>query len=754
MYATFDHSQFRKGHDELLNGPKGFVQFELWNKSGGTKGSQCISSAQPTRIGKGEQMRSLSVAAVCGWIDSDGAQHDPIASLVILASPSEVLAKQVIDKDKYVETYKRFGMNPAIAHEIKMQRIGSSYGGKGKGRGRAMDPDEGRTDDKSFAALDDHGRIQIVSCTNSMILSRAHQFVQLCQQRKQDTGLPVLVWFDEAHRLGQDTKAHVQAELLMAEAEALTITMTASPARQDGTKILGFSDLAKEVRVKEVEKVVGPREDDPNLVNVHVNQHTITSFFQVSNVDVPWDYAWNNNCLCKINVDEVKVEISVTDDGEISSAEGLPLKVRSGNGGEEKEVRFLHELINEETLAVLSESTVRKAIGMAVRDPKVIKEALQLAVSRLRDRRAIAPGARMVVFGGNDRPDGSDNEHLMQIKRILQSVWRAYFPGTEARVMICTMKDESTQAAASVLDRLKEFEHGPYDVILLKQMASEGWDTKTTKVGVNLSPIRSYPFIIQTTMRVGTPWEFKPGHTMLTADWITIADPYQKLFSAWLHDAQGGPVTKKTEVVKVDELVREKGESPEKSNRSLEILGAEVGGTSFMGHAGVHLDVDPARIVAAIRRQFPELQTSLTDQQLWEMYQRGAFPNCNTGQPDAEDDLDDSLFEDVAEVCKAKVSEVQRLLKGYINEAVKAVKRGSLLGRQYGEAVSQLASYVVDEHNRRHPADQVPSRFSGITNGDVAKRFLATASSSAWDSIAERVVRQLHDRQAPAGAPF
>jgi hypothetical protein len=681
-------------------------------------------------------MRSLSVAAVCGWIDKDGVQHDPIASLVILASPSEVLARQVIDSEKYKNTYKRFAMNPLLAKEIRLQRISAS------------------SDGKSFEALDDHGRIQIVSCTNNMVLSRAEQFIKLCRKRKEETGLPALVWFDEAHRLGQDTKTHVQAELLMAEADALAITMTASPARKDGTKILGFSELAKEVKVREVEQVIGPREDDPNLVNVDVNQHTITSYFQVSNVDVPWDYAWNHNCLCKINIEEVDVKIAVTEDGEIASGDGAPFKVRTGVGKEEKEVNYLHELMNEDTLAVLNESLVRKAIGLGVRDPAVIKEVLKLAVARLRDRRAIAPAARMVIFGGNDKPDGSDNEHLMQIKRILGQVWRAYFPGSELRVMVCTMKDESTQAAASVLDRLKDFEHGPYDVILLKQMASEGWDTHTTKVGVNLSPIRSYPFIIQTTMRVGTPWEFKPGHTMLTADWITINDPYQRLFSAWLHDAQGGPVTKKTEVVKVDELVREKTEPPERIGRSLEIEGAEAGGTSFMGHAGAHLEIDPARIVAAIRRQFPELQVSLTDQQLWEMYQRGAFPNCGSDAPGADDDLDESAFDDVGETCREKVSDVQRLLKTYINDAVRAVKRGSLLGKAYGEAVSQLSGFVVDEHNRRHPADQVPSKFSGITNAEVAKRFLSTAASSAWDQIAERIVRQLHDRNAAVGVSF
>jgi hypothetical protein len=360
----------------------------------------------------------------------------------------------------------------------------------------------------------------------------------------------------------------------------------------------------------------------------------------------------------------------------------------------------------------------------------------------------------MVIFGGNDRPDGSDNEHLMQIKRILQSVWRSYFPGTEARVMVCTMKDESTQAAASVLDRLKDFEHGPYDVILLKQMASEGWDTHTTKVGVNLSPIRSYPFIIQTTMRVGTPWEFKPGHTMLTADWITINDPYQRMFTTWLHDKQGGPVTKKTEVVKIDESVRKKTEPPDRTGRTLEIKAAEAGGTSFMGHAGVHLEVDPARIVAAIRRQFPELQASLTDQQLWEMYQRGAFPNCDPNAPEAEEEIDESLFGDVGENCREKVSDVQRLLRENINEAMRRVKRGSLIGKPYGEAVSMLSGHVVDEHNRRHPSDRVPNKFSGITNEEIAKRFLATASSSSWEVVAERIVRQLHDRNAAVGAPF
>ena len=737
MYATFDHSQFRLGHDELLNGDKGFKKFELWVKSNGTLGKQSISSSQPTRIGKGEQMRSLAVAAVKGWIDKHGEQHDPIASLVILASPSETLAKQVIHKKKYRKTYERFGMDPGLASSVKMQRVTA------------------KTDSKSYQALDDHGRIQIISCTNSMILSRAEQFTDLCKARRSSTGLPVLVWFDEAHRLGQETKTHGLAELLTAEAQVLSITMTATPCRKDGGLILGFTDLVGDVKESVRKQVVGPNSDDPSLVDVNINRHVETRFFQKADIAVPWDYAWNNNCLCKINIGEVNIEVDVVADS-LSGDEGDLVKTAFDGARsvqKKKDLKFLHELYDKETGGIISEGLVRKIIGLAVRDEKVIRAAIRKALAFLVARREIAPASRMVVFGGNDRPDGSDNEHLMQIQRIIKSEWRSYFPGTEARAMVCTMKDESTASADSVNDRLEEFEDGPYDVILLKQMASEGWDTLTTKVGVNLSPIRSFPFIIQTTMRVGTPWEYKPGHLMVTADWVTINDPFQSLFGKWLHDSQG-PITRAVAVETIDTDIDEKGGGDGGSGQAVTIKDGIAGGTSFYGHSSTWLEVDSAQIVATIRRRFPELQTTMTDQLLWELYQRGAFPDCT---PDAEpqgDRFDDEAFQDDGVVCRQNVSEIQALLKDYVKDALRKC-RGERLNGSFGEAVSSLAGEVVDEHNRKHPRDAVPNKFSGITNPDVAKRFKATAASTAWHGVAQRIVRQLIDGQATASrGPF
>jgi hypothetical protein len=759
MYVTFDHSQFRLGHDELLNGPKGFKQFELWVKSNGVLGKQSISSSQPTRIGKGEQMRSLAVAAVRGWIDKHGEQHDPVASLVILASPSETLAKQVINKKKYRRTYERFGMDPALAVSVKMQRVTA------------------KTDAKSYEALDDHGRIQIISCTNSMILSRAGQFTELCQKRREATGLPVLVWFDEAHRLGQETKTHGLAELLTAEAQILSITMTATPSRKDGGLILGFTDLVDAVKESVRKQVVGTNADDPNLVDVNINRHVETRFFQRADIPVPWDYAWNNNCLCKINIGEVNIEVDVVadslsgDEGDLvrtafdgarsawgasqneSDEPGQEADSGAGDGEGKKSLKFLHELYNEKTGEIISEGLVRKIIGLAVRDEKVIRAAIRKALAFLVARRKIAPASRMVVFGGNDRPDGSDNEHLMQILRIIKSEWRAYFPGTDVRAMVCTMKDESTASADSVNDRLEEFEEGPYDVILLKQMASEGWDTLTTKVGVNLSPIRSFPFIIQTTMRVGTPWEYKPGHVMITADWVTINDPFQALFGKWLHDSQG-PITRSVAVETIDTDIDEKGSGPDTPGRTVTIKDGVAGGTSFYGHSSTWLEVDSSQIVATIRRRFPELQTTMTDQLLWELYQRGAFPDCTPGSEPEGDGFSDDAFQDEGATCRQCISEVQALLKEYVAAALRKC-RGERLNGSFGEAVSTLAGEVVDEHNRKHPRDAVPNKFSGVTNPDVAKRFLATAASTAWHGVAQRIIRQLLDRQAAASrSPF
>jgi superfamily II DNA or RNA helicase len=739
-FVVLNHSALRKGHHELLNGPKGFQQFEQWLASDGKTGKQAISSAQPTRIGKGEQMRSGAVCAVLGWVDADGNHHDPIASLVILASPSDHLASQVVKVDKLKGSFKRFGMDPRLMAECKVQRVTT------------------KTDNKSYEALDDHGRIKIISVTNDMMLSRYDHFTSLCRKRLQETGLPVLIWFDECQRLGDDTKMHARAELFMSDANALAITMTATPIRRDGGKILGFSRSTQVVSEKEIERIIGPNRDDPALNDVELLSNAEYWETQQADIEVSWSYAWENECLCQVNVEKIKVEAAVlleqiSDDEHDILAAAMDAAQQNNSA---KQLKLLSDFYDpSKEGGVTNEALVRRIINMAVRDERVIREACRAGIKKLKARRKLLPKTKMVIFGGNDRPDSSDNEHLEQIKRIMASEWNRYFPGQAFRPMVLTMKSQQG-ADSSVTERLDEFENGDYDVVLLKQMASEGWDTQCTKVGINLSPVRTYGFKIQSAMRVATPWEYDPqqlrmtpsggvagdgviNEKMLTADWVDIWDPYLIVFMKWLKSEM--PKQRRVETTRIDEYTKERKDGP-KVDTTVTIEEVESAGTTQFGEGG-DIDREASEIVLAIKTHYPEMQR-MPDSVIWSMYQRGAFQDCSPGAEPPP--VDDSAFEDQGKLVAEVISQVQLLIKGHVRAATRRLGAVKLNG-SYGPVMSSLSSRMADAHNQNHPRDEVPAQFSRITNLDVARRFMATAASSRWEDVAVELVRRVVDGQ-------
>ncbi len=669
-------------------------------------------------------MRSGAVCAVMGWIDKDGNQHDPLASCVILASPSDALASQVIKKEKYKGTFTRFGMDMRLMADCKVQRVTA------------------KTDNKSWEALDDHGRIKILSVTNDMILSRYDHFVKLCQSRLKETGLPVLIWFDESHRLGENTKLKAQADLFMAEASALTITMTATPWRRDGKTIHGFGRDTVKVNEKDVTRVIGVNPDDPRLVDVQDEVHTEVWDRQSADIQVSWQYAWENKCLCQLNVHRVDVEVSVLAERIEEEEQAVIGALLDADASKEKrQIKMLHDFYDpEKENGVSNEALVRRIINLAVRDERIIREGVVKALRLLKARRKLLPDTKLVVFGGNDRPDSSDNEHLEQIKRVMASEWNRVFPGKPFRPMILTMKSQDAEDS-SVIERLDDFEVGPYDAILLKQMASEGWDTQVCKVELNLSPIRTYSNMVQSFMRVATPWEYGEGKAMLRADVVALRCPFLVGFSRWLHGVQG-PLSRTNDVEIVDEYSREKKDGP-KVETTVEINSANDGGSTQFGE-GPDLEAEASAVVLRVRMKYPELN-NLSDPTIWQMYQRGGFPDCS---PDAEPEpVDDSAFDDQGVKVRGVVSVVQSQLVDYVTAATRKLG-GIKLNGSFGVVVSALAGRAADAHNKKHPKDDVPHKFSGITNLEVAQRFLATVSSSRWQTVAVELVRSAQDKGA------
>lgn len=746
-YATFDHTRLRIGHDKLINGKLGLTQLETFLNTKGEAGKQGISTMQPTRVGKGVQMRHIAICANTGWIDRDGGEHAPIASLVVMVSPTSVLATQVVDEDKYRETFKMLRLDPNLMRQCKKQKVGPELDRNLK------------KDDKSYQMLDDHGRIKIISCTNDFLLSRLDHFKKLCKKRLQDTGLPVLFLLDEVQRLGDKTQAYSAMKDLEEDCGVLSISFTATPCRADGGGIWNFDETQLSHKSTQVKQYKGINKEDPKLIDYDIFDKNKFELKMNADVEVDWDEAWNNDWLCKVDVDLIDVELKATleevedeDEAEIFSMalEKMEDTMKSEVGKDGKGLEgqlMLSSLYDKETGTVLKKNIVRKSIQLATRRTETMRKAICKMLERLKARRAALPETKALVFGGNDMPDDSDNAHLEQAKRIMASEWNNYFPGKSFRPMILTMKDESLKSGEDATQLLQKFENEDYDVIFLKQMAAEGWDTQKTKVGLMLSPIRTYSFIIQAGFRVATPWEVGDGRKVLTADLIALADPFFMQFKQWLHSANGA-ITNRTQMYKIDEETKERKEGPKKS-QFVEIINEEHIGTAAFGDGHSHLTIDQAEIISNIRDRYPSVNSGvMTDAMLWQMYKDGAFPECSENKRAEYQASEPDPFRDEGRERREKISLIQERLVSCVKRACARCK--IKLNGSFGGVVSMLAGLAADHHNRRHVADKVPTQFSTISNLEVAERFYGTVMADVWEETALRLVRNAADQRRAA----
>ena len=748
-YAEFDHSCLRKGHDDIVNSALGLAQLETFLNTNGRQGKQGISTMQPTRVGKGVQMRHVGVIANTGWLDKHGSKHDPIASLVVMVSPTSVLATQVVEEQKYRDTFKMLKMDPDLFRACKTQKVGPELDRNLK------------KEDKSYQLLDDYNRIKIISCTNDFLISRADHFKKLCSERLQKTGLPVLFLLDEVQRLGDATQAYSVVEMLTSECGILSVSFTATPARSDGGKIWNFGENIKSTKNKTVQQYRGINKDDPTLVDLDIIDQNAMTLTQQADIEVDWDEAWNNNWLCKIDVDLVDItaeaaieEVEDEEDGEAellrSSLADTAQKLRANyklgkkDDGIDGEVK-LSSFYNKEKNEIVNKKLARKIMQIASRREETMRLGIQKMLQRLSDRRKEHSETKGLVFGGNDQPDDSDNAHLEHAKRIMASEWSNYF-NTPFRPMILTMKDESLKSSDDAIKRLHEFEDQDYDVIFLKQMAAEGWDTKKTKVGLMLSPIRTYSFIIQASMRIATPWQVEKGKTVITGDLIALADPFFLMFRDWLHSRQG-PITKRIDSEKIDEITRKREKGP-KYLQTIEITDEEHIGTASLG-GDVVLDKGQSEVVNNIRRKYPIMNNgSFTAENLWKMFQDGAFPDCDVNSNSTDNGHKADPFRDEGKERRDKIGLIQSRL---VNCVKRACGRNKInLNGQFGSAVSQLAGKAADHHNKRHPFDNIPTQFSAISNVEVAERFYATVQADYWEEVATTIVRRMADKRVVA----
>ena len=225
-----------------------------------------------------------------------------------------------------------------------------------------------------------------------------------------------------------------------------------------------------------------------------------------------------------------------------------------------------------------SETSSRRALYEAVRDPAVIREGVRRLVKNLRYRQRDAPETAGIVFVGSD--DGSDpddeqdeigSQMANQYANMVQQILRE--EDSELTSVIATSKVDGDPAKT-----IEAFAEGPHggDVLVVKMMASAGLDVARLKVALDLSTVRTAVSFVQRVMRICTRWERDEGEPVLRATYIT-PDEFRgrELYNDLIHDLGGST----SEIIRWDEETGEIIEEPYTPQLPTPLTTWEVTGT-------------------------------------------------------------------------------------------------------------------------------------------------------------------------------
>ena len=282
------------------------------------------------------------------------------------------------------------------------------------------------------------------------------------------------------------------------------------PYRTDGQPIPGF-----DTETISVEEMSGRQRQG---AHVYLKQGQRVVYKLVAHHVTTFQQAWQESVLCQVSRESFDVDLR-----------------EHGMDGYE-----------DYLLSGLGETSSRRALYEAVRDPAVIRDGVRRLVRNLRYRQKDAPETAGIVFVGAD--DGSDideerdevnNQSINQYAYMVREVFEEH--GPEFKVVIATSKIDGDPAQT-----IEDFAKGPDggDVLVVKMMASAGLDIARLKVALDLSTVRTPVSFVQRIMRICTRWERDAGEPVLRATYITPDECRgRELYSDLIHDLGGASAT-------------------------------------------------------------------------------------------------------------------------------------------------------------------------------------------------------------------
>ena len=289
---------------------------------------------------------------------------------------------------------------------------------------------------------------------------------------------------------------------LSQEAGAFLVLLTATPYRTDKSHVEGFE-------YKEVERDthiarLGSGLWEEEHIRYELKPDHMTTFKQA------WSERPQSLCfLARVTIDP-------------------PLNRYQTLTGERREGRLLSQLSNADAL---------RTLGRLVRDPDFIRDAAATFMDVLGNRRAVFGETAGIVYVGSDEPGDDPNAHAVQVADALL----ALDPRLDIVIATATTDDAP--------ERLRAFQQGAGDVLIVKQMGGVGMDVPRLKVCLDLSTIRTLNAYVQRSCRILTMWNptGDPEDMVRTATYITPADaPSKALWDEFVEKEGGNAETRVT----------------------------------------------------------------------------------------------------------------------------------------------------------------------------------------------------------------
>lgn len=526
------------------------------------------------------------------------------------------------------------------------------------------------------------GTIHIQALMQPMQLALLAQWVERCKTK---TGMPPIIFFDEAHQFAKSNKWGDVARCLH-DAGCIVVVLTATPFRNDGDDIFGFRKKAIGDTKSREKKYVQPHAADQSKLELHTVTRDETEFLLEADVEIPFAQGWAEGHIAKATFDLIDLNME-------------------GWGQRQGDQRLLSEIPKDEARAILPS---------LYRDRSLIAEGARRALGHLENFRKRVPEATCVWYGMND--ESASNLASENQKAIKDSIKSAN-PSMSVAIATLNTDEEADEKSRQVIQRFCDVQKKGDDFLVLKQMGAAGLDSDRICVVVLWNTVRSLGQMIQMAMRGGNV----SGKTHFVIVGLKDSITVEKL-EAFVK-GEGGQYV---DAVETDHSVQviDKKSQPDAGYVALDI--ADVGVSDSDGNVA---SFDDTRLALHVISMFPSVMASDTIPQI-----AGKAKALGLPMPTVADDVS---FVDTTKDCDT--------YRDNLNEWVKRIGKRTFR-KQYGRAGNgSREDNAAHGQLYRDVTVQIKSRAGvfGTWDANSKKRSQSPSDYRKWTAAAEAIWQEL-----------